>query len=148
MDVRIRVDIEGSVQNQDASRLTEAFARWLVQDRTVGPHVEISRIRSEAEDGAMSGELVEWLGLILNSAFSVASLVYSHRTFRASLPPRVRSTVRLVVEHGDSRMVIEAGSAEEATQITRLVTGTDLPGHQTPGPAGGTPSGGGADGAS
>lgn len=98
----------------------------------------------------MSAELVEWLGLALNSGFSVASLVYSHRAFRASLPPPVRSAVRLVVEHGDSRMMIEAGSAEEAAQITRLVTGagTGLPGHQTPGPAGGTPSGSGAHGAS
>lgn len=134
--VRIRIEVVGGVQNQDAPQLTEAFARWLVQDRTVGPHVEISRIRSEADDGAMSASLVEWLSLVLNSGFSVASLVYSHKTFRASLPPRVQSAVRLVVEHGDSRMVIEAGSAEEAAQITRLLTDTGLPG-QAQGPAGG-----------
>ncbi|WP_369251106.1 hypothetical protein [Streptomyces sp. R41] len=143
--MRIRIELAGSVQNQDAPRLTEAFARWLVQDRTVGPHVEISRIRSEADDGAMSAGLVEWLGLALNSGFSVASLVYSHKAFRASLPPRVQSAVRLVVEHGDSRMVIEAGSAEEADQITRLLTGTGFPG-QAPGLAGGTPSNSVADG--
>ncbi|MFH8703884.1 effector-associated constant component EACC1 [Streptomyces rubrogriseus] len=143
--MRIRVEVVGSVENQDSSQLTEAFARWLVQDRTVGPHVEISRIRSEADDGAMSAGLVEWLGLVLNSGFSVASLVYSHKTFRASLPPRVQPTVRLVVEHGDSRMVIEAGSAEEAAQITRLLTGTGLPG-QAPGPASGTLPSSGADG--
>ncbi|NGO48160.1 effector-associated constant component EACC1 [Streptomyces ureilyticus] len=143
--MRIRIQVVGSVQDQDAPQLTEAFARWLVQDRTVGPHVEISRIRSEADDGAMSAGLVEWLGLVLNSGFSVASLVYSHKTFRASLPPRVQSAVRLVVEHGDSRMVIEAGSAEEAAQITRLLTGTGLPG-QAQGPAGGTLSNSGADG--
>ncbi|MEU6455171.1 hypothetical protein [Streptomyces sp. NPDC047065] len=143
--MRIRIEVVGSVQYQDASQLTEAFARWLVQDRTVGPHVKISRIRSEVDDGAMSAGLVEWLGLVLNSGFSVASLVYSHKSFRASLPPRVQSAVRLVIEHGDSRTVIEAGSAEEAVQITRLLAGTGLPG-QTQGPAGGTLSSSGADG--
>lgn len=129
--MRVRIEVAEGAYQGDAPRLTDALARWLAQDRTVGPHVEISRTRSEAEDGAMSAELVEWLGLVLNSGFSAAALVYSHKAFRASLPPPVRPAVRLVVEHGDARTVIEAGSAEEAAQLARLVTGAGLPGRPT-----------------
>ncbi|OEV03675.1 hypothetical protein AN216_10510 [Streptomyces oceani] len=93
----------------------------------MGPYVEIDRVRSSARHaGAMSGGLTEWLALALSSGFSTASLVYSHLAFRASLPPAERSAVRLVVEHGDSQVVVEAGSAEEAAQLANLITNSGL----------------------
>jgi hypothetical protein len=146
--VRIRVEVADGVRSQDASRLTEALARWLEQDRTVGPYVKINRIRSGATDGAMSGELVDWLALVFSSSFSVISLVYSHLSFRASLPPRERSSVRLVAERGDSRVVVEAGSAEEVAQLMRLVGDAGLLDHQAPESTADTASDGGAAGAS
>ncbi|WP_240967476.1 effector-associated constant component EACC1 [Streptomyces composti] len=146
--MRIRIEVGDELRNQDAARLTEALARWLEQDRSVGPRVRISRIRPQASDGTMSGDLVDWLGLVLNSGFSITSLVYSHLAFRASLPPRVRSATRLVIEHDGSRLEIESGSAEEVAQLVRLVGGNGLLTHPAPEPAAGTVRDDGADGAS
>ncbi|WPW27194.1 hypothetical protein P6B95_07160 [Streptomyces atratus] len=149
MDVRIR--IEGSGMDRDADAgvgLTALFADWLAQDRSVGPYTEIRRVRTATGDGGMSGDLIGWLDLALSSGFSVASLVYAHQTFRASLPPRQRSAARLVVEHGNSRIVIEDGSPEDAARIARALAAPVLgaPPTISSSPAGGgTPPGGEPD---
>ncbi|WP_329012444.1 effector-associated constant component EACC1 [Streptomyces sp. NBC_00690] len=118
--MRIRIDSTNN-DGQGTGALTEEFARWLAQDRNVGPYVEIQRMRPRADDGGMSGGLVEWLNLVLTSGFSAAALVYAHRSFRASQPPRMRQSVRLVVEQGGSRIVVEVGSDEDAAAIARLL---------------------------
>lgn len=55
--------------------------------------------------------------------FSATALVYAHRTFRASLPPRLRSDARLVVEYDGVRVVIEDGTAQDAARVARALAG-------------------------
>lgn len=124
----MRVQIEGgnasddSPDGQAAARLTDDFANWLAQDRTVAPHTEIRRIRPEATDGAMSGDLVEWISLAISSGFSATALIYAHKSFRASLPPRLRARARMVIEHGDVRIVVENGTEQDAARIAQALT--------------------------
>ncbi|WP_420714861.1 effector-associated constant component EACC1 [Streptomyces sp. WM6372] len=128
--------------------LTALFADWLAQERSTGPYIEIRRIRTVSDDGGMSGELIGWLSLALSSGFSAASLVYAHQTFRASLPPRLRTPARLVIEHGDFRIVIEDGSPEDAARIARALAAPEPGARPAPpvAPAGsGTPHAGEPD---
>ncbi|MFC9682946.1 hypothetical protein [Streptomyces sp. NPDC056948] len=105
--------------------LTALFADCIAQDRRVGPHAEIQRVRRAAEDGAMSGDLVDWLDLVLSSGFPTAALVYARQAFRASLPPHQRPATRLVVEHRGPRFLIEDGTPEDAARLARaLATAT------------------------
>ncbi|MFD8194698.1 effector-associated constant component EACC1 [Streptomyces wuyuanensis] len=143
--MRVRIDSDGTSEDspdaQAAAQLTAGFADWLAQDRAVGPHVEIRRIRPEASDGAMSGDLVAWLSLAISSGFSTTALVYAHKTFRASLPPRLRTGARMVIEHGDVRVVVENGDAQDAARVAHALAATAQPAAGgTPGePAAGTP---------
>lgn len=131
--------------------LTGRFAHWLAGDRTVGRHVTMTRERSGTDDGGMSGDLLEWIGLALSTGFSAAGLVYAHLNFRASLPPRERSGARMVVEHDGVRIVIEDGGPEDVARLARLLAsttgGTDTPIGRA-GADGGADAGGTADGAS
>ncbi|MER6617475.1 effector-associated constant component EACC1 [Streptomyces xantholiticus] len=123
--MRVRIDSDGTSEDspdaQAAAQLTADFADWLAQDRAVGPHVEIRRIRPEPADGAMSGDLVAWLSLAISSGFSTTALVYAHKTFRASLPPRLRTGARMVIEHGDVRVVVENGTEQDAARIEQAL---------------------------
>ncbi|MFD4570830.1 hypothetical protein ACFWNK_03085 [Streptomyces sp. NPDC058417] len=127
-DVRVWIEGAGPGGESDdggIAELTASFADWLVQDRDVNRDMEIRRARRTVDDGGMSGGPVEWIDLVLSSGFSTAALVYSHRAFRASLPPRLRPSVRLVVEHGDSRIVIEDGTPEDAARTARALAAAD-----------------------
>ncbi|MFF0729786.1 hypothetical protein [Streptomyces sp. NPDC004134] len=115
--VRVRIG-DGGPAGED---LTGRFAHWLAGDRTAGRHVTMTRERSHAAAGEMSGHLLEWIGLSLSTGFSAASLVYSHLNFRASLPPRERPEARMVIEHGGVRIVVEDGSAEDVARLARLL---------------------------
>ncbi|MFF3677995.1 hypothetical protein ACFYYS_28985 [Streptomyces sp. NPDC002120] len=121
----------------ETAGLTGEFADWLTQDREVTRHAVVRRVRAEAPEGAMSGDLVEWISLAVSSGFSTAALVYAHRSFRASLPPRLRSGARLVVEHDGVRVVIEDGTEEDVARVVRALAGAEVAGR----PEGGTGSG-------
>ncbi|MEV7443239.1 hypothetical protein AB0O22_19230 [Streptomyces sp. NPDC091204] len=120
----------------ETAGLTGEFADWLAQDREVTRHAVVRRVRAEAPEGAMSGDLVEWISLAVSSGFSTAALVYAHRSFRASLPPRLRSGARLVVEHGGVRVVIEDGTEQDVARVVRALAGAEAGS-----PEGGTGSG-------
>lgn len=123
----MRVQIDSGKNSDDGpdgqatARLTGDFANWLTQDRTVALHTEIRRIRPESTDGAMSGDLVEWINLAISSGFSTTALVYAHKSFRASLPPRLRAGARMVIEHGDVRIVVENGTEQDAARIAQAL---------------------------
>ncbi|MER6197422.1 hypothetical protein ABT234_08590 [Streptomyces sp. NPDC001586] len=145
--MRVRIDSgdgageagEAAGGGRDAAEtagLTGAFADWLTQDRAVSRHAVVRRVRAEAPEGAMSGDLVEWISLAVSSGFSTAALVYAHRTFRASLPPRLRSGARLVVEHDGVRVVIEDGTEQDVARVVRALAGAEPAGS----PEGGTGS--------
>ncbi|MFF7251304.1 hypothetical protein ACFZBU_46505 [Embleya sp. NPDC008237] len=120
-----RVRVEGGVDGEPTG-LTESFADWLIEDRAVGTHADIGRVRSAAAgDGGMSGEVVEWISFATSSGFSTAALVYAHRSFRASLPRRVRDGVRLVVERDGTTLVVEGVSADDAARIARVLGTAD-----------------------
>ncbi|MEO3756055.1 hypothetical protein [Streptomyces sp. B6B3] len=124
-----------------AADLTGDFADWLTSHRDVSRYAEIRRLRPPAADGAMSGELVEWIGLTLSSGFSAAALVYAHLSFRASLPPGQRPGARMVIEHNGVRVVVDEGTAEDVARIARALA--------APRPecsAGGSPSAGAGGG--
>lgn len=124
--MRVRIGCGGSSVSgldYEAAELTDRFATWLAQDRSVGPHLTIDRVRTASVDGAMSGELLDWISLTLNGGFSVASLIYSHLNFRASLLPRQRRAAQMVIEHDGARLVIEAGTAEDVARLHRLLGG-------------------------
>jgi hypothetical protein len=108
-----------------AAGLTGEFADWLAEDRAVGAHADIRKIRPSADDGGMSGDLVSWITLATSSGFSLASLVYSHLTYRASLPRSLRETTRLVVERDGVRVTIESGSPNAATELARALGTAD-----------------------
>ncbi|OEJ28906.1 hypothetical protein AS594_35280 [Streptomyces agglomeratus] len=123
--MRVRID-SGSTSDDGpdghaTARLTGEFADWLAQDRSVGPHTEIRRIRPQRIDGAMSGDLVEWISLAVSSGFSATALVYAHRSFRASLPPRLRAGARMVVERGDLRVVVENGTEQDLARVAQVI---------------------------
>ncbi|MEU2603110.1 effector-associated constant component EACC1 [Streptomyces albus] len=107
----------------DVPELTGHFADWLAQDRSVGPHLTMERIRRAPVDGAMSGQVLEWVSLTLSSGFSAAGLIYSHLGFRASLPPGRRHAARMVIEHNGVRLVIDDGTEEDVARLVRLLDG-------------------------
>ncbi|CAM5452186.1 MULTISPECIES: effector-associated constant component EACC1 [Streptomyces] len=123
--MRLRIEAGDSSDEgpdgQAAARLTGDFADWLAQDRAVSLHTGIRRVRPESTDGAMSGDLVEWISLAISSGFSTTALVYAHKSFRASLPPRLRAGARMVIEHGDVRVVVENGTEQDAVRIARAL---------------------------
>ncbi|MFD7785723.1 hypothetical protein ACFV4Q_21925 [Streptomyces nojiriensis] len=131
-DMRVRIGSgDGDPDAAGTAGLTGDFADWLTQDREVSRHTAVRRVRATAPSGAMSGDLVEWISLAVSSGFSATALVYAHRTFRASLPPRLRSEARLVVEHDGVRVVIEDGTAQDAARVARALAG----GQAEPGPS-------------
>ncbi|MFJ3965624.1 hypothetical protein [Streptomyces sp. NPDC090036] len=119
----------GAAGPTEPSGLTGDFADWLAQDRDVSRHAAVHRVRAAAPSGAMSGgDVVEWISLAVSSGFSATALVYAHRTFRASLPPRLRAGARLVVEHDGVRVVVEDGTPQDAARIARaLAAGRAVP---------------------
>ncbi|WP_405792308.1 hypothetical protein OG753_38980 [Streptomyces sp. NBC_00029] len=119
-------DVAGPTER---TRLTGDFADWLAQDRDVSRHAGVHRVRAAAPGGAMSGgDVVEWISLAVSSGFSATALVYAHRTFRASLPPRLRAGSRLVVEYDGVRVVVEDGTPQDAARIARaLAAGRPAP---------------------
>ncbi|MFC7304159.1 hypothetical protein ACFQVC_08030 [Streptomyces monticola] len=124
--VRVRIggdESSASDCGDEVAELTGGFADWLAQDRGVGPHLSMSRVRSAPADGAMSGQLLEWISLTLGSGFSAAGLIYAHLNFRASLPPRRRRAARMVIERNGVRLVIEDGTEEETARLVRLLGG-------------------------
>ncbi|MFD8194691.1 hypothetical protein [Streptomyces wuyuanensis] len=106
--MRVRIDSDGTSEDspdaQAAAQLTADFANWLAQDRAVGPHVEIRRIRPESADGAMSGDLVAWLSLARRS---------NARLFRAETSTNATGTEPEPQEPDDSG---ESGEAEEGAE--------------------------------
>ncbi|MFC9706041.1 hypothetical protein ACFTWD_35725 [Streptomyces sp. NPDC056943] len=135
----MRIQIEGTRSSRDgneAAELTEAFADWLAQDRSVGPYMEIRKIRTVSDDGSMSGDLADWISLAVSSGFSTAALLYAHQTYRASLPARQRQEARLVIEHEGTRVVIESGTAEEAATIARMLAASETADVEAPSSAG------------
>ncbi|MER6046402.1 hypothetical protein ABT168_02775 [Streptomyces sp. NPDC001793] len=112
---------DGSGSRGEGARLTADFADWLTQDRNVGLHTEIQRVHPDTTNGAMSGDLVEWISLAVSSGFSTLSLLRAHRSFRASLPPRLRPGARMVIEIGDVRLVVENGTEQDAARIARAL---------------------------
>ncbi|MER6254714.1 hypothetical protein ABT224_25500 [Streptomyces sp. NPDC001584] len=130
--MRVRIGSgEGDPAAAGTTGLTGDFADWLTQDREVSRYAAVQRVRAAAPRGAMSGDLVEWISLVVSSGFSATALVYAHRTFRASLPPRLRSDARLVVEYDGVRVVVEDGTAEDAARVARALAG----GQSDPGPS-------------
>ncbi|MGP4114419.1 effector-associated constant component EACC1 [Streptomyces sp. 4N509B] len=135
--MRIRIGDDGSADQSTAgdaagagasgAELTGRFAEWLARDRNVGRHVTLTRERSPAPDGAMSGDLLGWIGLTLSTGFSAANLIYSHLNFRASLPPRQRPAARMVIEYNGVRIVVEEGGPEDAARLARLLGTTSAP---------------------
>lgn len=146
--VRVRIGDGGSSvsdSGDEVAELTDRFADWLAQDRSVGPHVTMDRVRPAPVDGAMSGELLDWISLTLSSGFSAASLIYSHLSFRASLPPRQRRAARMVIERNGVRLVIEDGAEEDTARLVRLLGGLGDGGGDADGEAGaGDGDGGGS----
>ncbi|MFJ7772629.1 hypothetical protein ACIQ1J_30645 [Streptomyces sp. NPDC097107] len=127
MEFRIKVEC-ADVEDATAAELTGEFADWLVEDRSVGAHADIRKIRPPSSDGGMSGDAVAWIALATSSGFSVATLVYAHLAFRASLPSRLRGTTRLIVERNGVRATIEGESPEAVAQLARtLQTGDSTP---------------------
>ncbi|MYT27602.1 MULTISPECIES: hypothetical protein [unclassified Streptomyces] len=127
--LRVRIDSDGagdgSGSRAEGARLTADFADWLVQDRNVGLHTEIQRVRPDTTDGSMSGDLVEWISLAVSSGFSILSLLRAHRSFRASLPPRLRPGARMVIEIGGVRLVVEDGTEQDAVRIARALAASE-----------------------
>ncbi|MGZ9935743.1 effector-associated constant component EACC1 [Streptomyces sp. NC-S4] len=123
MRVRIGADDGDDPGASGTAGLTGDFADWLTQDREVSRSTAVRRVRATAPSGAMSGDLVEWISLAVSSGFSATALVYAHRTFRASLPPRQRSGAQLVVEYDGVRIVVEDGTAEDAARVARALAG-------------------------
>ncbi|MFD7912905.1 hypothetical protein ACFV30_19645 [Streptomyces sp. NPDC059752] len=122
--MRVRIESgDGEPAAAEAAGLTGDFADWLTQDREVSRYAAVRRVRGAAPSGAMSGDLVEWINLAVSSGFSTTALVYAHRTFRASLPPRLRSEARLVVEYDGVRVVVEDGTPEDAARVARALAG-------------------------
>jgi hypothetical protein len=124
--LRVRIGGPGSSvsdSGDEVAELTDRFADWLAQDRSVGPHVTMDRVRPAPVDGAMSGEPLDWISLTLSSGFSAASLIYAHLSFPASLPPRQRRTAGMVIEHNGVRLVIENGTQEDTARLVRLLGG-------------------------
>lgn len=141
--MRVRIDKDSSSNSGDrnaSAQLTADFADWLAQDREVGRHTEIRRIRPKQVDGAMSSDLVEWINLTVSSGFSATALVYAHKNFRNALPPRLRTGMRMVIEHGGVRVVVENGTEEDAVRIAQALAApvTAQPSADPPS-AGGTP---------
>ncbi|MGW0855735.1 effector-associated constant component EACC1 [Streptomyces sp. NPDC002690] len=134
MRVRIvNVGVEpGRTEAVVVERLTESFGEWLARDRAVSAHAKVQAVRPDPAEGAMSGDFVEWLNLAVSAGFSSAALVYAHRSFRASLPPRVRQGVRMVVECNGARIEVEHSTEEEAIRIARALAG---PSSEQPAPA-------------
>ncbi|MFJ8861774.1 hypothetical protein ACIRD8_25495 [Streptomyces sp. NPDC102451] len=140
VDLRIRIaSTSSSRDGNETAELTEAFADWLAQDRSVGPYMEIRKLRTASGEGAMSGDLADWLSLVVSSGFSTAALLYSHQAYRASLLPRLRREARLVVEHEGTRVIIESGTPEDAALIARMLAtseaGSEEPPPSADGPA-------------
>lgn len=127
MDLRVRVthaDTAGGMAPSlegDASGWTGEFADWLVEDRRLGRHGDVKRGRSSSSDGGMSGDLVDWISLAVTSGSFIIDLILVYGHFRASLPRLARPAARLIVEHGDTRVVVEEGTVEDAARVARLL---------------------------
>lgn len=119
MDFRVRV--EGGADDPTASELTEMFADWLAEDRAVGAHADIVKVRPSSGDGGMSGKAAAWIALATSSRFSPTALVNAHQSFRASLPPRVRAGVRLVIERNGTTITVEGASADEVARVAHAL---------------------------
>ncbi|WP_246102902.1 effector-associated constant component EACC1 [Streptomyces piniterrae] len=119
--MELRVKAAHAEVSGDASGWTGAFADWLVEDRRLGRHTDIRRGRSSSSDGGMSGDLVSWISLAVASGSFATDLILAYGHFRASLPRRVRSAARLIVEHGESRVIIEEGTPEDAARVVRML---------------------------
>ncbi|MEU0401148.1 hypothetical protein ABZ318_13030 [Streptomyces sp. NPDC006197] len=128
MEIRLRVV---SAEHDESNELTQALHDWLVEDRAVARDARISRLRSEAGHvpGAMSGDALEWIQLLLGSGFSTAGLVYAHMAFRASLPRR-RQSASVIIERGDTRITLTDASPEAAARLTELLASPQ----EAPGP--------------
>ncbi|MFD5394226.1 hypothetical protein ACFWJW_08350 [Streptomyces sp. NPDC127097] len=130
MELRVRVghaEVSG-----DASGWTGAFADWLVEDRRLGRHTDIRRGRSSQSDGGMSGDLVSWISLAVSSGSLATDLILAYGHFRASLPRRARPAARLIVEHGESRVIIEEGTAEDAARVVRALNAAQAEDEESP----------------
>ncbi|TJZ56910.1 hypothetical protein FCH28_05280 [Streptomyces piniterrae] len=120
--MRVRID-SGDRDGDVGAGLTAQFAQWLAQDRSVNQYVEIRPVRPEQTDGAMSADLVEWLNLVVSTGFSTAALVYAHRSFRASLPPRLRRAARMVIESDGVRVTVEDGTEDDVARVVAALDG-------------------------
>ncbi|MCZ0983477.1 hypothetical protein O1L60_42430 [Streptomyces diastatochromogenes] len=120
MEIRLRVMCADSAESED---LTRALHDWLVEDRAVGLHARISRLESDGGPvpGAMSGDALEWIQLLVGSGFSAVGLAYAHMAFRSSLPRRQQS-VSVVIERGDTRITMTDASPEAAVQLAELLS--------------------------
>ncbi|WP_030815966.1 effector-associated constant component EACC1 [Streptomyces sp. NRRL S-337] len=129
MELRVRVahaEVPG-----DPANWTGAFADWLVEDRRLGRHADIRRGRSSPSDGRMSADLVSWISLAVASGSLATDLITVYGHFRASLPRRVGSAARLIVEHGESRIIIEEGTAEDAARVMRALNAAQAEDEET-----------------
>ncbi|MCZ0978471.1 hypothetical protein O1L60_02315 [Streptomyces diastatochromogenes] len=111
-----------SAEEEESQELTRALHDWLVEDRAVGLNARISRLRDDAghPSGAMGGDAMDWIQLLVGSGFSTVGLVYAHMAFRASLPRRQQS-VSVIIEHGDARITMTDASPEAAARLTELL---------------------------
>ncbi|MGW2787701.1 effector-associated constant component EACC1 [Streptomyces populi] len=105
----------------EAANLTADFADWLTEDSQIALHARVERVNLKPAHGAMSGDLVEWINLVVASGFSCTALVYAHRSFRASLEQRLRPCARMVIEHGGVRLVIEEGTQDDVARLVQLL---------------------------
>jgi hypothetical protein len=127
MELRVKVahtdtacDSVPGVEN-DALGWTETFADWLVEDRRLGWHTDIRRERFSPGDGGMSPDLVAWISLAVASGSFVTDLISVYGHFRASLPRGVRPAARLIVEYGDTRVIVEEGTVEDVARVARAL---------------------------
>jgi hypothetical protein len=113
MELRVRVvrlrpsGDDGGDEWSDPGGWTESFAEWIDEDRGLSRSAVVTRERVPPDEGAMSGGPAEWIAIAISGGSLVLQVIALFGRFRRSLPPEDRVAVRLVVEYGGRRHVID-----------------------------------------
>ncbi|WP_411082437.1 effector-associated constant component EACC1 [Streptomyces sp. cmx-18-6] len=120
IEIRLSDAGEEAGEDTDLDALRSLYL-WLLEDRAVSQHAQVSLASGPARPGAQGGGAFEWVQLAADSGLQIGALALSYAGWRNTRPGRSAGTTATLTRGGTT---VEL-SSDDPEAVARLVAALD-----------------------